>query len=186
MLESITNGRYCAALDINDTIAFQPDGKMQTYPTIQPCSDSENLRAHRKRRGSTRLRHCKHFGMPIDGSIKLSAAQAHKICMHERVRERCTREGLQNQRVQGINRSLQLNWERLPAEQALVTSIGPPDDASRRLILVTATYPHTLQPLKLRNCARMLAPEPNVLWIVVEDSASPSPAIAALLNGSAA
>ena len=91
-----------------------------------------------------------------------------------------------NQRVQGINQSLQLNWERLPAEQALVTSIGPPDDASRRLILVTATYPHTLQPLKLRNCARMLAPEPNVLWIVVEDATSPSPAIAALLNGSAA
>ena len=41
---------------------------------------------------------------------------------------------------------------------------------------------HPLQLLKLENCARALHGEPNVLWIVVEDTAAPTAAVAALLQ----
>lgn len=47
----------------------------------------------------------------------------------------------------------------------------PPAAGGRRLLLITTTYAHAEQLLRLRHCARALAGEPAVLWLVVEDAA---------------
>ena len=51
----------------------------------------------------------------------------------------------------------------------------------RPLLLITTTYPHVEQLLRLRHCVRVLAGEPALLWIVVEDAAERTPAVATLL-----
>jgi len=53
----------------------------------------------------------------------------------------------------------------------------------RRLLLVTITFAHPLQLLKLEHCARNLYPERSaVLWFVVEDASETSPEISSLLR----
>lgn len=56
-----------------------------------------------------------------------------------------------------------------------------PISKRRRLLLITITYPHAEQLLRLRHCQAAIADEPDVLWIVVEDSAEPSTTVATLL-----
>ncbi|EOD16956.1 Glucuronyltransferas-like protein [Emiliania huxleyi CCMP1516] len=55
---------------------------------------------------------------------------------------------------------------------------------SPRLIVVTATYPHSAQAAKLSLCASVLAGEAEALWIVVEDAANASAAASAVLASS--
>jgi hypothetical protein len=57
----------------------------------------------------------------------------------------------------------------------------PPAAGGRRLLLITTTYAHAEQLLRLRHCARALAGEPAVLWLVVEDAAERTAAVATLL-----
>lgn len=64
-------------------------------------------------------------------------------------------------------------WARLPSHPQ--PRAGPP------LIMITISFPHALQLLKLQHCAHVLANEPNVSWIVVEDAGQPSAHVAALL-----
>ena len=55
----------------------------------------------------------------------------------------------------------------------------------RRLILITVSFPHPLQLLKLEHCGRALAHAKltsEVLWIVVEDAAEPSANVSHLLG----
>lgn len=51
-----------------------------------------------------------------------------------------------------------------------------------RLILLTVSFPHALQLLKLSHCARVLQGVPNTLWMVGEDAARPSHDVAQLLR----
>lgn len=60
----------------------------------------------------------------------------------------------------------------------------PPPRAGPTLLLITITFPHAEQLLKLEHCAHALVGEPGVLWVVAEDAASPSPFVGALLNRS--
>lgn len=56
--------------------------------------------------------------------------------------------------------------------------------APRRLLLITTTFQHVEQLLRLENLATILARERNILWIVVEDALEPSRAVGALLRQS--
>ena len=82
------------------------------------------------------------------------------------------------------NRTLHVLWAKQREAVAL------PRRASLRsrrpLVLVTITYAHSLQLLKLEHCARALALARTdaVTWIVVEDAASVSSGVAALLSSS--
>lgn len=57
----------------------------------------------------------------------------------------------------------------------------PPSIAGPSLLLITTTFPHGEQLVRLEHLASSLAGETNVLWIIVEDAASPSQAVARLL-----
>jgi hypothetical protein len=74
-----------------------------------------------------------------------------------------------------VNRTLHVIWRYSPSP--------PAEQASTpRLLLVTVTFPHRLQLLKLSHCARVLSSVPNTLWLVAEDSAQTSPKVAELLR----
>ena len=74
-----------------------------------------------------------------------------------------------------VNRTLHVIWRHSPSP--------PAEQASTpRLLLVTVTFPHRLQLLKLSHCARVLSSVPNTLWLVAEDSAQTSPKVAELLR----
>jgi hypothetical protein len=51
-----------------------------------------------------------------------------------------------------------------------------------RLLLITTTYTHTEQLVRLEHLAASLAGEPNLLWLVVEDEVTTSPLVANLLS----
>jgi hypothetical protein len=59
----------------------------------------------------------------------------------------------------------------------------PPSEpaSTPRLLLLTVTFPHPLQLIKLTHCARVLARVPNTLWLVGEDAAQLSADVASLL-----
>jgi len=59
-----------------------------------------------------------------------------------------------------------------------------PLSPARTLLLITITFPHAEQLLKLEHCAHALRGEPGVLWLVAEDAASPSPRVAETLRRS--
>mgnify|MGYP002633931408 CR=1 FL=1 len=82
-----------------------------------------------------------------------------------------------------VNRTLSIIWPRLPRLPPATSSVQLL--RRRRLILITTTFPHALQLLKLQHCANVLNGVPNVHWIVAEDAASPSPEVKALLTASA-
>lgn len=68
----------------------------------------------------------------------------------------------------------------------VVDSLRPPHPppergGARALLLITTTFPHDEQLIRLRQCARVIEGEPNVTWIVVEDAATRSARVAALL-----
>ena len=75
-----------------------------------------------------------------------------------------------------VNETLQYIW-RLPVDHAAY--IPPP--TAPPLILVTITFPHSLQLLKLSHCVHSLRGQSRLTWLVVEDSAERSPNVAALL-----
>lgn len=79
-----------------------------------------------------------------------------------------------------INATMRHVWARLPAHPP------PAGNASTPLILVTPSFRDAkgLQGLRLQHCATVLRGEPNVLWMVVEDAAAPSKAVATLLAAS--
>ena len=58
----------------------------------------------------------------------------------------------------------------------------PPPLNSPRLLLITTTYTHTEQLVRLEHLAASLAGEPNLLWLVVEDEVTTSPLVANLLS----
>ena len=75
----------------------------------------------------------------------------------------------------------------LPAPTASTASTAD-EEASlrrRRLILITATYPHSAQLDKLGKCAALvrgaLSSVERILWIVAEDASAKTPAVASLL-----
>ena len=80
-----------------------------------------------------------------------------------------------------VNRTLSKVWKHLPPPAPTSPWELLP---SRRLLLITVTFPHKLQLLKLRHCIAVLTSLPNFLWIVAEDAASPTADVAALLRGS--
>ena len=61
-----------------------------------------------------------------------------------------------------VNRTLSVIWPRLPtipnSEERVKLA------ARRKLILITTTFPHALQLLKLEHCSRVLADVRNVFW----------------------
>ena len=75
-----------------------------------------------------------------------------------------------------LRRNMRVVWSLL--------SPHPLPASSRQLLLITISFPHTEQLVRLQHCAIALAAEPNVLWIVVEDSAARSPDVASLLERS--
>ena len=83
---------------------------------------------------------------------------------------RCT-EPIQS----AVNRTLDVVWRHMPAAPVLQPS-------TPRLILITVSFPHALQLLKLQHCARVLRDVPNTLWLVAEDAARPTAAVADLLR----
>lgn len=82
-----------------------------------------------------------------------------------------------------VNRTLTFVWQH--SQQLPPPLLPPPPSSSSqpqpRLLLLTVTFPHKLQLLKLRHCVHTIRGMPDVLWIVVEDAAEPSPDVAALL-----
>ncbi|KAL1523476.1 hypothetical protein AB1Y20_018414 [Prymnesium parvum] len=77
-----------------------------------------------------------------------------------------------------VNRTLHVIWPRLPTPTLLAK--GSPL-LRRKLILVTTTFPHALQLLKLEHCKRVLTGVQHILWIVAEDAATPSASVTKLL-----
>jgi hypothetical protein len=95
---------------------------------------------------------------------------------HECPHRKCPPKGKCVEPIQSIvNRTLKVVWDHMPAPPAYQPS-------SPRLILLTVTFPHAVQLQKLGHCARILSTVPNTLWLVSEDAAAPSPAVAALLQ----
>ena len=78
---------------------------------------------------------------------------------------------------QAVKKTLDVVWRHLPEAPARPLS-------TPRLLLVTTTFPHKLQLLKLSHCATVLRAVRNVLWIVSEDASQPSAAVSALLAAS--
>lgn len=58
---------------------------------------------------------------------------------------------------------------------------GRESSQRRRLLLVTTTFQSEQQLMRLEHLALVLAAEPDVLWIVVEDASEPSSNVSALL-----
>ena len=81
-----------------------------------------------------------------------------------------------------------LSWLRknMRVVRTLLPPHPPPMSHRPRLLLITTTYAHREQLLRLEHLARSLNNEPDLLWIVVEDAAAPSQAVARLLEGRAA
>ena len=75
-----------------------------------------------------------------------------------------------------VNRSLRYIWMHSGPPRIV------PQPSVPKLLLISVTFPHVLQLLKLEHCARVLQGLPGVLWIVVEDSSSRSPHVAELLR----
>lgn len=80
-----------------------------------------------------------------------------------------------------VNRTLKVILPRYPRP-----TVHPKDESSiaRRIILVTTTFPHSLQLLKLEHCKNVLTGVPNTFWIVSEDASTPSAGVAQLLASS--
>ena len=74
-----------------------------------------------------------------------------------------------------VNRTLEVVWRHMPPPPR--RQIKTP-----RLLLVTVSFPHAVQLHKLAHCARVLQHVPNTLWLVGEDAAEPSAAVANLLR----
>ena len=93
-------------------------------------------------------------------------------------RRRCERGNRNCEPIEDIvNRTLAVVWRHQPPP--------PPSPlSSPRLLLITITFPHKLQMLKLEHCVRVLRYVRNFVWYVVEDAAAPSAAVAALLRRS--
>jgi hypothetical protein len=90
---------------------------------------------------------------------------------------RCPRRESFKSRQALVRKTLQLIWPLLPPHPT-------PQRTERKLILLTCTFPHAKQLLKLEHCARVIGQEPNVLWVVVEDAAKPTTAVRSLLRRS--
>ena len=75
---------------------------------------------------------------------------------------------------------LKLKSKPEPKQHSIQHSIPPPNLAP--LIIITVSFPHTLQLVKLSHVAATLHSESNVTWVVAEDSALPSPAVAQMLS----
>ena len=77
-------------------------------------------------------------------------------------------------------------WLRKNMEvvRSLLPSHPPPirEASQRRLLLVTTTYSHIEQLMRLEHLIHVVADEPNVLWVVVEDAAETSHEVAQLLR----
>lgn len=88
----------------------------------------------------------------------------------------CPRKGRCTEPIDSfVNRTLNVIWQHMP--DAPFEQIVAP-----RLLLVTVSFPHRLQLLKLSHCAKVLASVPNTLWLVAEDAAAPNLAVARLLQ----
>jgi hypothetical protein len=100
------------------------------------------------------------------------ADYAHIECYHRKcpAKGRCT-EPIES----AVNKTLEVIWKHTPPPP-------PVQPNTPRLILLTVSFPHALQLLKLRHCARVLADVPNTLWMVAEDAAKPSTSVADLLR----
>eukprot|EP00908_Phaeocystis_cordata_P019213 Transcript_3071.p1 GENE.Transcript_3071~~Transcript_3071.p1 ORF type:complete len:517 (-),score=86.82 Transcript_3071:47-1597(-) len=92
--------------------------------------------------------------------------------------------------VVGVNISLSLIWtafapDRPPAapdQPALLQTGQLRQPPTTRLLLITITFPHALQLVKLESCVLALGDEPSVTWIVVEDAAARSAGVSAVLE----
>jgi len=90
-----------------------------------------------------------------------------------------TRSCLQHEPIEAhVNRTLNVIWPRHPVPIAW-SETSPL--IRRKLILITTTFPHSLQLLKLEHCLRVLHGIQNVFWIVAEDAAERSAPVTSLL-----
>ena len=96
---------------------------------------------------------------------------------HECPHRRCPKNARCTEPIaSAVNRTLTVVWQHLPPPPTAQTS-------TPRLILLTVSFPHGLQLLKLGHCARVLSTVPNTMWLVAEDAAAPSRAVSRLLAG---
>ena len=99
----------------------------------------------------------------------------HLVCPPFCPLARCPR-WQQNQQLHWTNATLQLLWSLPNATARSSSSEATP--ATGHLILITITFAHKLQILKLLHCVHALRHQHNVTWIVVEDAAERSTSVA--------
>ncbi|KAL3924368.1 MAG: hypothetical protein SGPRY_003937, partial [Prymnesium sp.] len=93
-------------------------------------------------------------------------------------RKRCARPCTVHEPIESfVNRTLSVVWQDLPEPT-------PTTRATRKLILITTTFPHSLQLLKLQHCVHVLRNVDNIFWVVSEDAAQPSAGVSQLLRAS--
>lgn len=110
-----------------------------------------------------------HHLCPPEGGLNCSG------WLHECPGRKCNKRGCTETIESATQRNLDVIWRHMPDSPR-----GPA--STPRLLLLTATFPHPLQLIKLTHCARVLARVPNTLWLVAEDAAQRSADVASLLR----
>ena len=152
-----------------------PPRLLKRHPELLQEANSDELlryilQFNRRKVDDPRLLICPLFGCDVHRTAT--------SCPSHCTNASCPTRGKHQDRLAWLQHNMRVVHSLLPLHP-------PPLLHGPRLLLITTTYPHVEQLVRLEHLTLVLSGEPNVLWLVVEDASAPSPAVAQLLKSRA-